>query len=115
MTLGQKVRCIKGRHEGHEGVVTYFNPEGHDDDFCMRVDPDVGERVNPANWISADGYHKYKDEVKKSVQDVFENGYDQACNDITLALSFLPPMVKIEDVKRMIPIVQRISKEKKII
>lgn len=50
-SIGDKVKCVHGRFEGCHGVVSYFNPEAHEDKFCMRVEPDLGERVNPNNWI----------------------------------------------------------------
>lgn len=47
--VGASVRCEIGRWEGHEGVITYFNPDAHDDEFCMIVSG-THERVNPQNW-----------------------------------------------------------------
>lgn len=52
--VGDKVKCIYGRFDGCHGIVSYFKPEDHEDKFCMRVDPDVGERVNPDNWVKYD-------------------------------------------------------------
>lgn len=48
--VGDKVECINGRFIGKSGVCDMldYNVFGQ---FCMTVEPSVGERVDPCNWL----------------------------------------------------------------
>lgn len=68
--IGVRVKCVNGRFEGCEGIISYFDPIEHDT-FCMRVFPDVGERVNPGNWVIESSEILQVDEVDSDGTPLF--------------------------------------------